>query len=449
MKLKRFSGFSLMEMMVVLLIVAIVMAASAPMVSRRMIRDAAGGSGDCLWEDNTSYIYPAEKKNVLIGTDSIDSEMVQKASLHVKLKNKDTVHQIYLHDLEGKFAGLSFNNGGVSFGPIGVANTGAVAVGQSASASSGSVAIGSMASAYCSDFGEGNRGAIAIGPDAKAQGGDAVAIGSSFDGAIGNFSLSINGSANGENAIAIGQRSQAGANSVALGYNADAIGNAETAYTGSVAIGNNVSVGGNNEIALGNENHTVKIRGNLIVDGNVTLGSTGKSVYVQVADTESSPRLLTKTIHAGQYLYYGGMSSDRRLKDVGEVFKGGLEELKKLDLYNYTFKNDKNKSPRVGVMAQDLQKIFPDAVITGEDGFLRIRMEDMFFAVINAVKELDSKIAQITEQVKANLDLTAKLQEKIDSQEKEIIELKEQNAEFEKRLAKLEKKARKDKSVED
>ena len=58
-------------------------------------------------------------------------------------------------------------------------------------------------------------------------------------------------------------------------------------------------------------------------------------------------------------------------------------------MYNYTYKEDKNKTPRVGVMAQDLQKIFPDAVIKGEDGFLRIRMEDMFYAVINAVKELD------------------------------------------------------------
>ena len=45
----------------------------------------------------------------------------------------------------------------------------------------------------------------------------------------------------------------------------------------------------------------------------------------------------------------------------------------------------------VEAMPQDLQKVFPNAVKKGADGFLTIRMEDMFFAVINAIKELDTK----------------------------------------------------------
>ena len=57
-----------------------------------------------------------------------------------------------------------------------------------------------------------------------------------------------------------------------------------------------------------------------------------------------------------------GKSSDRRLKNVGEVFTGGLNKIKQLKVYNYTFKEDENKTPRVGVIAQDLQKVFPDAV---------------------------------------------------------------------------------------
>ncbi len=109
--------------------------------------------------------------------------------------------------------------------------------------------------------------------------------------------------------------------------------------------------------------------------------------------------------------------SDRRLKNVGKEFAAGLAELKKLDLYHYTYKEDEYKTPHVGVMAQDLQKIFPDAVRKGEDGFLRIRMEDMFYAVINAVKELDSRVSLLEQQ-----------QKRID--------------ELEKRLADLEKKVK-------
>ena len=81
------------------------------------------------------------------------------------------------------------------------------------------------------------------------------------------------------------------------------------------------------------------------------------------------------------------------MKYVGEENTSGLDKIRQLKIFNYTFKQDESKTPRVGVIAQDLQKIFPDAVKKGADGFLSIRMEDMFYAVINAIKELDAKVS--------------------------------------------------------
>ena len=72
-----------------------------------------------------------------------------------------------------------------------------------------------------------------------------------------------------------------------------------------------------------------------------------------------------------------------------------------------------------------MQKVFPDAVTKGEDGFLRIRMEDMFYAVINAIKELDLRYAG--------------MKNTIDEQQKIIQELQQQNAEIQKQLAELKK----------
>ena len=46
---------------------------------------------------------------------------------------------------------------------------------------------------------------------------------------------------------------------------------------------------------------------------------------------------------------------------------------------------------KLGVVAQELQKVFPNAVTKDKDGYLRIRQEDMFYAMINAIKELDLK----------------------------------------------------------
>ena len=87
----------------------------------------------------------------------------------------------------------------------------------------------------------------------------------------------------------------------------------------------------------------------------------------------------------------GNFYSDRRLKYVSKENTSGLDKIRQLKVFNYTFKKDTTKTPHVGVIAQDLQKVFPNAVKKGTDGFLTIRMEDMFYAVINAIKELDAK----------------------------------------------------------
>ena len=96
--------------------------------------------------------------------------------------------------------------------------------------------------------------------------------------------------------------------------------------------------------------------------------------------------------------------------------------------YNFTFKNDTNKTPQVGVIAQDLQKVFPNAVTKGEDGFLRIRWDEIFYALVNAVKELDTKVEALI-----------KREQKINELEKQVASLQSDMKKLEKRLAELEK----------
>ena len=133
--------------------------------------------------------------------------------------------------------------------------------------------------------------------------------------------------------------------------------------------------------------NAVLINGDLIVNGFIT-----SKFY----DTDS----FVTPGRYGRYMHWYDInsgyvsawrSSDRRLKYVGKENTSGLEKIKQLKVFNYTFKKDATKTPHVGVIAQDLQKVFPNAVKKGKDGFLTIRMEDMFYAVINAIKELDAK----------------------------------------------------------
>ena len=123
-------------------------------------------------------------------------------------------------------------------------------------------------------------------------------------------------------------------------------------------------------------------------------------------------------------------TSDRRLKNIGSLNTAGLDELKKLEIYNYNFIKDEKKTPQVGVIAQQLQKVFPNSVVEGDDGYLRIKWDEMFYAVINAIKTLDRKVIALAERI-------TKVDNQISQLEKENIELKNQVDKISERIQKL------------
>ena len=321
----------------------------------------------------------------------------------------------------------------------------------------GAITVGNSA------YGGGNK-SIAIGRSAKAEGTNSISIGNNagtplLNGTttkINSISVGNLTTAAGKGAIAIGDQATAsGEKSIAIGPYGENGKMTTASHTYSVAIGSGAQTTSTYQIVLGTANDTVYIPGNLRVDGNVELGvNSNKYVALRINEGLSD---------GGGWNYFGRpafkdgdysghriitlpnntcgaqLKSDRRLKNVGEKYTAGLDELKKLDFYHYTFKKDEAKTPMVGVMAQDLQKVFPDAVTKGEDGYLRIRLEDMFYAVINAVKELDNKISEIVADITSIKTTIKSQQETIDSLQKENAELKEEIKSIEKRIEKLEK----------
>ena len=340
-----------------------------------------------------------------------------------------------------------YSSGDYSIAIKGTAPTNySIASGHSATAGSGSDATTTDAIAIGYQAKAPSLTSLALGSRANASAERSIAIGCGYtDGSTNNWLTTAQGYAS----LAIGSGADASTNnSIALGYNATAgykddttdsiddtttdaiaIGHgAKAKHKNSVAIGNDVTTTAANQIVLGDKDTTVYIRGRLIVDERFIM----RAFDYNPPYSDQGLRLIYG--NGSDYLRFGyseytGPFSDRRLKNVGKAFKGGLEEIKKLEVFNYTFKKDKSKTPRVGVMAQDLEKIFPSAVTKGEDGFLRIRMEDIFYALVNAVKELDAKI-----------DILAQKQKKIDELEDKVTKLELENKEFAKRLLELEKK---------
>ena len=286
---------------------------------------------------------------------------------------------------------------------------------------------------------------IVIGTGVSVDGGSAIAIGSSgwndstnsprpTEASSQSIAIGDGAVATGLNSIALGSATNArGENNIAIGFKACE----NSTGTNVVCIGphsgpSSSSNSYSNTIYLGNENSTVYIPGDLVVGGTSVLGADSKSsrVYVRAdgwfdeyvypmvlgGDPLAISKSFGTSINPGEYEANNGAkySSDRRLKYVGKESSAGLDKIRQLKVFNYTFKKDEKKTPHVGVIAQDLQKVFPDAVKKGVDGFLTIRMEDMFYAVINAIKELDSRVTKLekeNQELKARIEkLEAKLQ---------------------------------------
>lgn len=543
----KLSGFSLMEMLVVLLIIAIVMAASAPMVNRKMLSTMAEKS-PWVWTNTTGSIAynlngndnqtttigamalpsgskkarlyisngASETPQIAIGGNGNQSDTTDpmfyihkyKTSLGISTKiikkatssTEPPLNCIFIgNDAEAtKSNGIAIgsgaftqNLGGVVIGANAKTKTdtesgqgtaigadtiasgdGSAALGRYAKATAdGAVALGGWTKTTSDDVdSEVTAGAkaseehsIAIGTGVETTARDAIAIGSKYrylhqghqptnifyaTKASGQYSIALGAGTETEglSSIAIGHlakaiQSSSGGNNIAIGSSAKA------KHSGSIVIGtdatdNNGTQGGKNAIAIGKGavtagDNAIAIGAGAVADADdkIVLGTETSAVYIP-------GKLYVKNIYGNYY-----SMSDRRLKNVGEVFTGGLEQIKKLEVFNYTFKKDTEKTPRVGVMAQDLQKIFPNAVFKGEDGFLRIRMEDMFYALVNAVKELDAKVQMIVDKNIAGLkkqiaDLEEEnrvITEKNAALEKQIASLYEQNAKLEERMNAIEK----------
>ena len=177
-----------------------------------------------------------------------------------------------------------------------------------------------------------------------------------------------------------------------------------------------------------NKDSSVVINGNLIVKGGIitTLwrygGGDNDNVNLLARSSGQLEPEWNDTVselfkryadngHGEFKSFSGNVISDRRLKYVGKESTTGLDKVRQLKVFNFTYKKDTTKTPHVGVIAQDLQKVFPNAVQKGRDGFLTIRMEDMFYAVINAIKELDAKITALQKENQELKQLVKQVQE--------------------------------------
>ena len=278
-----------------------------------------------------------------------------------------------------------------------------VAVGDSALTSmvsgSGNVAVGMSAMNQFTDTGGAN---IAIGSSALHnldQGYDNTAVGDqAFEALDGNQSdntglgnnvglVLTSGAGNVFMGESAGDSITTGSNNTFLGNDA---GGGQTSGSGNIAIGNGVDLNtltGSNQLNIGDT-----IYGDLSNDlvGIGQVPATGVELDV-----------------LGDIEYTGTITdvSDRRLKEnIAPLNKHGalIDKLQKIDTYSFTMKDDDEGKTEFGVMAQELEKIFPELVRTAEDemGTKSVNYTGLIAPMIEATKELKTE----NDNLRAELD---------------------------------------------
>ena len=114
--------------------------------------------------------------------------------------------------------------------------------------------------------------------------------------------------------------------------------------------------------------------------------------------------LIDVNLHASTYLFHGQIEatgniiafSDRRLKD--DIKKtSGLSAIAKLEGVQWVWNKDHNNAGEAGtgLIAQDVQKVLPEAITEGEDGILGLNYNGVIGLLVNAVNELTQRVKEL------------------------------------------------------
>ncbi len=168
----------------------------------------------------------------------------------------------------------------------------------------------------------------------------------------------------------------------------------------SMTVGDTVFVvnskSGNVGIGTTSPGAKLHVAGNVIVKDTMTVGDTFLVVLAsgRVGIGTASPDT-TFSVN-GEASKVGGGTwntfSDGRLKDIDGEFRGGSDELMKLHTIRYRYKAQNpagitDRAEHVGLVAQEVQQVLPEAVYSNNQGFLMLKSDPIIFAMLNAVKE--------------------------------------------------------------
>lgn len=130
--------------------------------------------------------------------------------------------------------------------------------------------------------------------------------------------------------------------------------------------------------------------------------------------------------------------SDRRFKKNIVPSNHSLNDIRKINIYDYNLKDDAHKTPQIGIIAQEYRKIFPhDVSREPYTKKLAASTDWMFYTMVNAVKDLDKEVQSMQRDFQAYVKDYMGLKSKVAKLEQQANQIETENAQMRSRLAKI------------
>jgi hypothetical protein len=261
--------------------------------------------------------------------------------------------------------------------------------------------------------------------NANASGSHSFAMGDNANSSgFNSRALGINTTASGDYSTAVGYGTTAsGTYSTAMGRETEASGMRAVALGGftiasgwgSIAMGTTTEASGRYSTTIGGWLTQASDRSSLVIGELNYAGSTitdsaedfsteNTAFVIGNGTTDGFTSIRSDALVVkfnGDATFAGNLNinSDARLKANIISLGSTLAKLLQIDGKSYTMKKDENKKQKIGLLAQDIEKVFPE-LVSESNGIKSVNYQGLVPVLINALKEQDSKMKKQEERIK-------------------------------------------------